>query len=90
MRNNLATTVASLCAAAVFAATFANPAAAYHEKRERYYKQRQAEKRLYVRPREDKNWFTCRYNCGDPLRPEGMDWWQSRALDRGGGNGIRR
>lgn len=90
MRKTLSTLVLGACAAGVAITAVAVPASAYETKRERYLKQKYAEKRAYVRPREERNWFTCRHNCGDPLRPEGMDWWQSRALERGGGDGIKR
>jgi hypothetical protein len=85
MTSSIAPIPVFLCAAVLAATVLAGPAAAYHEKREGYEKQPVIKKKTYVRPSQE-NWFTCRYNCGDPLRREGLDWWQSRAEQRDGGN----
>lgn len=88
MRKEFKTAALALGAAILVGPALSGPAAADHEKREGYQKQRQPSKKTYVKP-PGENWFTCRYNCGDPLRREGLDWWQSRAEQRDGGNNRR-
>ena len=79
-----ATRLASCVVMASAASFLSLPASADHEKRSTV-KVRKVVKVVQAKPK-DGDWFTCRSNCGDPLRREGLDWWQSRLENRGGGN----